>query len=77
MEWKDGSVDWVPLKDLKQSNPVELAEYDVANEISDEPAFNWWVKETLRQIYRIISKIKSRYWRTSHKFGIRVTKTVK
>ena len=27
VEWKDISVDWVPLKDLKQSNPVELAEY--------------------------------------------------
>ena len=25
VEWKDGSVDWVPLKDLKQSNPVDLA----------------------------------------------------
>ena len=47
MEWKDGSVDWVPLKDLKQSNPVDMAEYAVANEISDEHAFNWWVKENL------------------------------
>ena len=43
VEWKDGSVDWVPQKDLKQSKPVELAECNVANEISDEPAFNWWV----------------------------------
>ena len=41
VEWKYGSVDWVPLKDLKQSNPVDLAEYAVANEISDELAFNW------------------------------------
>ena len=48
MEWKDGSVDWVLLKDLKQSKPVELAEYAMANKISDEPEFNWWVKETLR-----------------------------
>ena len=29
MEWKDGSVDLVPLKDLKQSNQVELDEYAV------------------------------------------------
>ena len=49
----------------------------MANEISDEPAFNWWVKETLQHRYRIISKVKSKYWRTSHKFGIRVPKTVK
>ena len=39
-EWKDGSDDWVPLKDIKQSNPVELAEYAMANEISDEPEFD-------------------------------------
>ena len=27
VECKYGSVDWVPLKDLKQSNPVDLSEY--------------------------------------------------
>ena len=47
------------------------------NEISDEPAFNWWVKETLRHIYGIIPNVKSKYWRTSHKFGIRSPKIVK
>ena len=31
VEWKDGSVDWVPLKDRKRSNPVELAEYSMEN----------------------------------------------
>ena len=66
MEWRDGSVDWVPLKDLKQSNPVELAGYAAGNEISDEPAFKWWVKETLRHRDRIIYKLKSKYWHTSH-----------
>ena len=25
VEWKYSSVDWVPLKELNQSNPVELA----------------------------------------------------
>ena len=64
LEWKEGSVDWFPLKDHRQSNPVELAEYAVANEISDEHAFNLWVKETLRHRDRIISKVKSKYWRT-------------
>ena len=77
VEWRDGSVDWVPLKYLKNSNPVELAEYAVVNEIIDKPAFNWWVKETFQRRYRIISKIKSNYWCTSHKFGIRFPKIVK
>ena len=33
--WKDVSVDWVPLKDLKHPNPVEMDEYAVVNEIRD------------------------------------------
>ena len=77
VEWKDGSSDWVALKDLKAANPVEVAEYAVANQISSEPAFNWWIKDILKRRNRIIGKMKSKYWRTTHKFGIRVPKTVK
>ena len=39
VSWKDDSSSWVPLKDLKGSNPVEVAEYAVANKIAEEPAF--------------------------------------
>ena len=41
VELRHGSVYWFPLKDLKQSNPVDLSEHAMANEIIDEPAFNW------------------------------------
>ena len=37
----------MPLKDLKTSNPVELAEYAIANKINHEPAFLWWVKDVM------------------------------
>ena len=57
MEWKDVSVDWVPLNDPKKSNPLKLAEYAVANEISNEPVFNWWFKETSQHRDMIISKL--------------------
>ena len=77
VEWKDRSVDWVQLKDLKQSNPVHMAAYSMANEISDEPDFNWWDKETLLHRDMIITKLKYKYWYTPQKFGIRVPKTVK
>jgi hypothetical protein len=30
-----------PLKELKASNPVEVAEYAVANRLLEEPAFSW------------------------------------
>ena len=62
VEWRDGTTSWVPLKDLKDSNPVPLAEYAVANKISEEPAFAWWVRLTLKRRDRIIKKVKSRYW---------------
>ena len=39
VQWKDGSVSWEKLKDLKESNLVEVAEYAVVNRIADEPAF--------------------------------------
>ena len=29
VQWKDGSSHWVALKDLKHSNPVELADYAI------------------------------------------------
>ena len=70
VEWNDGTQDWMPLKTLKESNPVQVAEYAVANKIQDEPAFAWWVKHVLRKRTRIINKVKSRYWKTTQKFGI-------
>ena len=39
VQWKDGSTSWTRLKDWKESNPVDVAEYAVANKIADEPAF--------------------------------------
>jgi hypothetical protein len=75
-QWKDGATSWVPLVELKDSNPVELAEYAVANRIDQEPAFRWWVAEVLRKRNRIIAKLKRRYWRITHKFGIQLPKTV-
>jgi hypothetical protein len=61
--WKDRSMSWVKLKDLKASNPIELAEYAVVNCIAEEPAFKWWVSHMLRKRNRIISKVKSKYWK--------------
>jgi hypothetical protein len=74
--WKDQSTSWVKLKDLKASNPIELAEYAVANCITEEPAFKWWVSHTLRKRNHIISKVKSKYWKTTHEFGCKLLHSV-
>ena len=54
-----------------------MYEYAMVNEIIYEPAFRCWVKDTLCRQDRIILKVKCKYWRTSHKFIIRVPKTLK
>ncbi|KAG7370183.1 reverse transcriptase RNA-dependent DNA polymerase [Nitzschia inconspicua] len=77
VEWKDGTTSWEPLSALKESNPVEVAEYAVAHNLTEEPAFKWWVPFTLRKRDAIISAVNNRYWKRTHKFGIRVPKSVK
>ena len=77
VEFSDGTTDWLPLRDVKESNPIDLAEYAIASKIDHEPAFNWWVPLVLRKRHRMINKVKKKYWRTTHKYGVRVPKTVK
>ena len=48
MQWRDGSVSWEKLADLKASNPVEVTEYVVVNHLVEEPAFKWWVPHDIR-----------------------------
>jgi hypothetical protein len=76
VEWKDGSVSWEPLKDMKEAFPLEAAEYAVANKIVEEPAFAWWAKNALRKRDRIIAKVKSKYWKRTHKFGVELPHSV-
>ena len=45
--WKDGSETWVPLRDMKESHPFEVAEYSKSQGNYKEPAFAWWLPYTL------------------------------
>ena len=76
VQWKDGTTQWIPLKDLKESNPVEVAEYVTARGIADEPAFSWWVPYTLKKRDRIIASVNSRVKKKTHKYGIEIPQTV-
>ena len=57
-EWKDGSTSWQKLSDLKESHPLQVAEFLFAAQIADEPAFNWWVSWVLKKRDRIIFLVK-------------------
>ena len=75
--WKDGSTTWAPLKDLKESNPLDIVKYVVGNRFYEEAAFAWWVPYTLRKQYHIITKFKTHFLKKSHTFTLEVPILVK
>jgi hypothetical protein len=75
--WANSLRQWIDLKLLTESNPVQVAEYATAHNIAEEPAFAWWVPYVLRKQDVIVSAINSRVKRTSHKYGIEVPTSVK
>ena len=72
-EWINGLG---AIKGFENSKPTRAKEYAVANNIDDDPAFNWWVRDAIKRHDKIISKFKAKYWLMTHKFGIRIPKTV-
>jgi hypothetical protein len=61
---------------MKESYPLEVADYVTANNIANEPAFPWWVPFVLKKRERILRKVKTKYWSTSHKYGLELPKSV-
>ena len=76
VRWKGGSEQWIPLKDLKESNPVDVAEFAVSRGIDDEPAFKWWVPYTLKKRDVILASVSSRVKNTTHKYGVEIPTSV-
>eukprot|EP00957_Ditylum_brightwellii_P009474 715086-Ditylum_brightwellii.AAC.1 len=61
---------------MKESHPVQTAEYAKAQGISDEPAFRWWVLFTLRKRDVILTKVKAQVRKTTHKYSIEIPTSV-
>lgn len=76
IKWTDGSSDWVPMSQVKNSNPIELAEYAMASGIDKEPAFRWWVNTVIKKRSRMINKVKTRMRKGNMKFGVLIPLTV-
>ena len=74
VKWESGETSYIALKDIKEHNPVEIAEYVFANKLEKEPAFAWWVRTALKQRDTIISKMSKRV-RKKMKFGIDIPAT--
>ena len=72
IRFRDGSENWVQLKDAKESFPLEVAEYSVLRKVDHLPQFAWWVPYVIRKRAAIVKKVKSKYWQRTHKYGIRI-----
>ena len=57
---------------MKESHPVEVAEYARARGIDKEHAFKWWVPHTLKKRQVILAALKKRIRKTTHKYGIEI-----
>ena len=77
VRWTDDTSSWIRLIDLKHSNPLELADFVLSNQLQDEPAFAWWLPHCIKKRDQIIASIQARSKQTTHKYGIRVPRTVK
>jgi hypothetical protein len=76
IQWKDGTTSWHPLKDIKECMPVQMAHFAVERGLDKDPAFAFWIPQTLRLARRMISKVKTKYWDRTHKYGIKLPKDV-
>jgi hypothetical protein len=70
VKWRNGSSQWIPLKRLKEFYPVEIAEYAISEGIDDQPAFAYWINHVLKKRDKIISAVKKRTAKVTHKYGI-------
>ena len=77
VQFKNSSEEWIPLSVMKESNPVEVAEFAVARGIDQEPAFAWWVPYTLRKRDVIISAVVGGVRQITHKYGVEVPRSIK
>jgi hypothetical protein len=62
VSFRNESTAWLPMNEVRMSNPVELAEYTVMSRIAKEPAFAWWVPHTLHTRRAMVSRVESKYW---------------
>ena len=65
---------------MKDSHPVEFAEYDISQGLMNKPTFNWWVGFVLKKREKIMSLVRkrnTRYLKRNEKFGIALPKNVK
>ena len=58
------------MKDLKESNPMDVEEYATARGVEYKPSFSWWLPHTLRKRDVIVAAVSLSVHKCSHKYRI-------
>ena len=77
IRWSNQDVNVVRLADIKESHPIQVADYAKAHSLDHLPGMSWWVPFTLKhrdKVLKVISKTKT--VKKHEKFGIRIPRTV-
>ena len=64
------------LKILKKGNSIEVTDFALTRSIDSEPAFLWWVPDSLCKCDYIINAVNTWVAKTTHKSGIKILHTV-
>ena len=60
VSWKDGTSSYVPLREMKNSYPIETSDYTIANGLALEPAFAWSLMTNAKDRPLYVNLIKIR-----------------
>jgi len=74
--WKDGSTSWETLAAMKEAFPIQAAKFAVDCNLQDKVTCKWWVPQVIKRHSWIIKAIKTRYTKKTHKYRIRLPKSV-
>ena len=68
----DDSKSWISLKDMKEANPVDIANFFNTCDTTNNTNFVWWVPYNLCKQDFILSKIKASIHKKAHKYSIEI-----
>ena len=61
---------------MKESHGIQTADYAESHELIEEPEFAWWDPFTLKKKDKMITKLRSRMKKVTHKYVLEIPSNV-
>ena len=76
LRWNDGGEQWVTLRRMKETYPVQIAQYAASRGLLYKSAFYWWAPYALKKRDTVISLIRTIANKATHKYGIQLPRSI-